>query len=133
MRSMVVAVAAAVVLVGCSELDKPKPTPPALSAERLGAPSPTILRYLNADERAALDRAGMGGRLADDGEPGDVGDPDALGDGVQDGEPGVDDGEPGLAADDPQETTSDKAGRLGISLLSVGVTLGALAAPFLMF
>jgi hypothetical protein len=124
MRCMLVAVAAALVLVGCSEFDKPKPVP-AMSAERLGAPSPSMLRYLNPDERAALDRVGMGGRVAGDDQAGDVA---AGGDG-----PGDDVDGAGDAADDPDASTSDKAGQLGISLLSVGITLGALAAPFFMF
>ena len=80
-----------------------------------------MLRYLNDDEREALDRVGMGGRVGID-------DPSSM-DAAAPENPSEPEGE-GMQ-DKP--TTEEQAGRLGVSLLAVGVTLGAMAAPFLLF
>jgi hypothetical protein len=63
----------------------------------------------------------MGGRVGID-------DPDSAAAGAP-ADPSEPEGDGML--DEP--TTEEKAGRLGISLLAVGVTLGAMAAPFLLF
>ena len=93
----------------------------AFSAEHLGDPDDeeSIADLLSPEQREALERSGMktGPQLADDDEL-----PHHR----------------KAAGEDEQpkgrlERTSDTAGKLGVALLSVGVTLGALAAPFFLF
>lgn len=125
MRTMVLVAAlmAAVVLGGCAaEKARVDQRRQDLSAAALGVPSSSLLRHLTPEERDALDRAGMTDRVVSEEAMG--GAPDA-------------DGEDDLSADevgdDEPDSTSEKAGKIGIAVLQVGLTLGMLAAPFFMF
>lgn len=122
-RAVVVALAV-VVVVACSEKKTRLNTADDFSAARLGAPSPSLLQYLSPEERDALDR--IDDRV--DADPASI------------GESALHPGDEGYGADDGlgvdengEETMTDKATKASVSLLSVGITLGALAAPFLLF
>lgn len=122
-RAVVVALAV-VVVVACSEKKTRLNTADDFSAARLGAPSPSLLQYLSPEERDALDR--IDDRV--DADPASL------------GESALHPGDEGYGADDGlgvdengEETMTDKATKASVSLLSVGITLGALAAPFLLF
>jgi hypothetical protein len=116
---------AVVIAVGCFEKKTRLNTADDFSAARLGGPSPSLLQYLSPEEKDALDRIGdpVDERAASTGEsllhPGDegYGEDDGL---------GVDD-------NDGEESLSEKTAKASVSLLGVGITLGALAAPFFMF
>jgi hypothetical protein len=77
-----------------------------------------IVKMLSDDERAALGRAGMmevraeGDETLGEGEDGEGADGDAL---------------------TENKTGMDKAGDVMMSVLTVGVTLGMMAAPYLLF
>jgi hypothetical protein len=109
-----------VVVGGCStslwKSDFDRENLPEISAADLGVPErPTpAYRHLSPEEIEALERAGIATHYPDDRA---VGDPDAEED--PEGFPG--------------ETDEDKTGKAIVSVLTVGVTLGALAAPFFMF
>lgn len=116
-----VAVGAVLMVVGgCSakwlESDFDRDNLPEISAADLGVPErPTpAYRHLSPEEIEALERAGIDTHYPDDRA---VGDPDAEAD--PEGFPG--------------ETGEDKTGKAIVSVLTVGVTLGALAAPFFLF
>ena len=110
-------VVAAVVLAGACSTEQERPKSP-FSAGRLDdSDDETIADLLSPDERKALERSGVQvGQHHDEG--GELGSTD---------EPTKD--EPKSSFD----RSADKAGKLGVALLSVGVTLGALAAPFFLF
>jgi hypothetical protein len=121
LRRVPVAVLTAIVvaLVACAAMEEAeKRDRRTFSAERLGDPdveADMLANTLGEPERAAARRAGI-----------PVADADAA------------------AADDPvgsktegtgahDEGDPDKAGKIGVALLSVGVTLGMLAAPFFLY
>src|SRR5262249_36849624 len=72
----------------------------------------SVVALLTPDEREAIEHAGM--KLKDDRDP-----------------------ETSAPSERPQgmdgETRADKAGKLTLALLTVGITLGTMAAPFFMF
>ena len=115
---------AVVVAVGCFEKKTRLNTADDFSAARLGGPSPSLLQYLSPEEKDALSAVGDRVEQRPSTEesllhPGDegYGEDDGL---------GVDD-------NDGEETLSEKTAKASVSLLGVGITLGALAAPFFMF
>jgi hypothetical protein len=112
---------AVVVAVACADKKTRLNTAEDFSAAHLGAPSPSLLRYLSPEEKDALMRVGD-----------DVDEPETAGLHPGDEGYGEDDG---LGVDDNggQETLSEKTAKASVSLLGVGLTLGALAAPFLLF
>jgi len=121
LRLAVVGVGALLVVVGgCSskmwDSDFDRENLGAISAADLGVPErPTpAYAHLTPEEIEAMDRAGIDHHYPDDRA---VGDETAETD---------DEGFRG-------ETDEDKTGKAIVSILSVGITLGALAAPFFMF
>lgn len=105
-------------LVGCAAMEEAeKRDRRDFSAERLGEPDPEssiLADSLDEQERAAAHRAGIevsGHAGADD--------PDAPRTTVS-----------ATGEDVPAESDPDKAGKIGVALLSVGVTVGMLVAPF---
>ena len=122
MRGAVVAIVAAVILaVGACGPETHRPffhddseDLPEFSAERLGDPwgEGLVTDMLDPDEKDAVRRAGL--PVHDDAEPSN--------------EARADEKPPSRAS-----TVADKAGKVSVALLSVGITLGALAAPFFMF
>ena len=122
MRGAVAAMVAVVVLaVGACGPETHRPffhedseDMPEFSAARLGDPwsEGSAADLLGPDEKDAVRRAGMPVR--------DGASPSAE----------------ARAAEEPMngvESTADKAGKASVALLSVGLTLGALVAPFFMF
>lgn len=97
--------ALALTIGGCAVQQKHE-EPPEVSAERIGDLSEhgSILEALDPNERDALAR--------------------------MDGSPATPDAPPAASA---QESTSDKVGKAGISVLTVAISLGAAVAPFLLF
>ncbi len=91
----------------------------AFSAEHLGDvdEDDSLAALLSPEEREAVERSGMtkGPQLADDDE-------------LSPQHPATDEQPKGKF-----DRTTDTAGKLGVALLSVGVTLGAIAAPFFLF
>jgi len=121
LRLAVMAVGALLISVGgCSttmwESDFDRKNMGEISAADLGVPERPTPAYphLSPEEIEALERAGIDTHYPDDRA---VGDETAETD---------DEGFRG-------ETDEDKTGKAIVSILSVGVTLGALAAPFFMF
>lgn len=76
-----------------------------------------LVKMLSGSERDAMVRAGMM-------EEGDPDDPSYL----AEGEEGDDEGE-----GEDEKSSQDKAGDAVMSVLVVGVTLGMMAAPYLLF
>jgi hypothetical protein len=76
----------------------------------------SIWHSLDNSEKTAVERSGMSG-VAHHAKPLDDEDEDAFEE----------------ATHESKETTSDKAGKVTMSFLLVAVTLGAAAAPFLLF
>lgn len=112
--ALALSVVGAVALVGCAaEQARVDQRRRDLSAAALGTPSPSLLSALTAEERAALDRVGMAGPSQGDEEPEDP----------------VDD----IGGDEGEERASETAGKIGVAVLQVGLTLGMLAAPFFLF
>lgn len=103
----------------CSTGPSPEDQVPEFSASRLGDPmeESSIAELLGPEEREAVRRAGIklggGDRLTMQDET------------QQEGAPAF----PGQEGD----TTADKAGKVGVVLLGLGMTLAAAAAPFFMF
>ena len=91
----------------------------AFSAEHLGDldDEDSIVDLLSPEQREAVERSGIktGPQLADDDEELSPR------------------GKPAATDEQPKGGIEDTAGKLGVALLSVGVTLGALAAPFFLF
>lgn len=118
MRTAMLAAAMAVAITvwGCAT-EKPRPErDDFMSASTLGVPSDSLLRHLTPEERAALDRVGMTDKIKAE---------EAMGD----PEPDAD-----LEAPDAEhESGADRAGKMGVAVLQVGITLGMLAAPFFLF
>jgi hypothetical protein len=116
---------AVVVAVGCTEKKTRLNTADDFSAARLGGPSPSLLRYLSPEEKDALEK--VGDRVVD--EPDDMADsslhPGDEGYGEDDGL--------GVEDNDGEETLSEKTAKASVSLLGVGITLGALVAPFFLY
>ena len=118
---LLVAVLAVLAADGCGmEKDRERLREERFSAARLSgsykADDPMV-QMLSPGEREAMVRAGMM-------------EPEEL-DGAMDlaeGEDGDDEGE-----DEGEKTTSEKAGDAVMSMLVVGVTLGMMAAPYLLF
>jgi hypothetical protein len=94
---------------------------PAFSAARLGDPfgEGSALDFLEPEEREAVERSGMTGLNFRDDDP-------AAG---SEAEP-PDGADPDRRQD---EGMLDKASKVGVALLSVGISLGAAAAPFFLF
>lgn len=122
-RLAVVAVGVVLALMGgCSSTsqmfssDFDRENLPEISAADLGVPErPTpAYQHLTPEERDAMDRAGIATHYPDT---------NAVGDAAAEAD---DEGFRG-------ENGEDKTGKAIVSILSVGVTLGALAAPFFMF
>jgi len=94
---------------------------PAFSAARLGDPGESVLELLAPEEREAVRRS----QILRPGA-GDPGDP-----------PPADESAPAApGADQPQGRVAhslDTAGRVSVSLLAVGLSAAAAAAPFLLF
>lgn len=112
--ALVSGVVGAVALLGCAaEQARVDQRRRDLSAAALGTPSPSLLSTLTPEERAALDRFGMAGASQPDEE----------------GEEPVDDG----GGEEGGERASETAGKVGVAVLQVGLTLGMLAAPFFLF
>lgn len=88
--------------------------PPAFSAERLGTPDDSLVDdVLTPAEREAVARQ-RGERVAlDDG--------------------GFDDDSAAASTSGKEEKSSDSYGKMALSFLTVAVTLGAAAAPYLLF
>jgi hypothetical protein len=121
MRTALVAVGLAVMMAGgCAAEKNRAEKEEKISAARLGGKfrhDDPLVKMLSPDERAALDRAGM---LAPRPEGEELaGDPDSM------------DADP--TTDGEEKSTADKAGDVMMSVLSVGVTLGMMAAPYLLF
>jgi hypothetical protein len=125
LAAMVVAVMVAVAIGGCVTAAEKKRVEreDKISASRISGKfrhDDPIVKMLSADEREALDRAGMmEARAEGDGELGE--------DFVDEDGDGEDD------ALSENKTGMDKAGDVMMSVLSVGVTLGMMAAPYLLF
>lgn len=87
----------------------------AFGAQHLGDPygEHALADVLSPEQREAADRVGIR-----------VGEPELGSDGEVDGRSGNLEGE---------ESTSDTAGRVGVTALSVGMTLGMLVAPFFLY
>lgn len=102
----VVAVALLAAACGMDQRSKKEPTP-TFSASRLGMPTTSMWETLTPDQREAL----RGSEMYEEFPAEEV----AVEE--QEGEP----------------STMDKVEEVSVSLLSIGVTLGAMAAPFLMF
>jgi hypothetical protein len=98
-------------IVGACGLDKPEPPKPddEFGAAALGdlQPGSSILELLDPEEREALDKSGMSMPKGEQTESATA-----------------------LSRD---ETKSDKAGAIGISVLGVAITAAMVAAPFFMF
>lgn len=111
-RLAVVAVAAVVVALlaaACgmdqrSKKDEPTPT---FSASRLGMPTTSMWETLTPEQRDAL----KGSEMYEEFPAEEV----------------------AVEEEDVDGTTMEKVESVSVSLLSIGVTLGAMAAPFLMF
>jgi hypothetical protein len=124
---MVVLAAGLALLMGSAcglDQERAKKKDDDFSASRLdgkfGANDP-IVQMLSPEERSALGNAGL---MADGDVP--SGDPDAEnGDGT--------DGDNGTNAFGQPKTTGDKIGDAMMSMLTVGLTLGMMAAPYLLF
>jgi hypothetical protein len=125
-RGWVLAVAAIVVggwLGACGMDQKHKPffhqddeDGPAYSS-KLGDPldEDSVAALLTPDEREAVERSGM--KVRHESDQDESSDPSSRPKGYADSE----------------DSTADKAGKLSMALLTVGITLGAMAAPFFMF
>ncbi len=117
MPGLVMGMAGAMVLVACAaEQARVEQRRRDLSAAALGTPSRSLLAQLTPEERVALERAGMGGPAASSEEP------DAP----------IDDPSDPEAPEEPERAT-ETAGKVGVAVLQVGLTLGMLAAPFFLF
>jgi hypothetical protein len=122
LAAMVVAAAMVMAIGGCmaaAEKERVEKEEK-ISAARLGGKfrhDDPIVKMLSDDERSALSRAGMM-------EPRQEG--EELGEGEGEG------GEETAAADE-EKSDMDKAGDVMMSVLSVTVTLGMMAAPYLLF
>ena len=117
--AMVAVVLALAVAGGCAAEKKRVEQEDRISAARLGGKfrhDDPLVKMLSPEERVALDRAGM---LA----------PVPEGEELGEGEDGA-----GMAsADDEEKSTADQAGDVMMSVLTVGITLGMMAAPYLLF
>jgi hypothetical protein len=86
--------------------------------EPFDQPRESVLDLLDEDERDAVQRSGMSGPLMDrDGATTETGGPFS---------------QERRKFDEP-ESKADKAGKLGISVLSVALSAAAVAAPFFLF
>ena len=116
--AMVAVVLALAVAGGCAAEKKRAEREDRISATRLGGKfrhDDPLVKMLSPEERVALDRAGMLAPIPEGEE---------IGEG--------DDGD-GTASADEEESTADTAGAVMMSVLSVGITLGMMAAPYLLF
>jgi hypothetical protein len=92
---------------------------PAFSAERLGGDGSVAGEVLTPSEREALDRSRVSAPPSESG---------ADGTSTVEGE-ALDEEE----EEEEKEDKLDTAGKVGLSLLTVGLSLAAAAAPFLLF
>ena len=120
LAAMVVAAAVVMALGGCMSAEKKRvELDEKISAARLGGKfrhDDPIVKMLSDDERSALANAGMMAPR----EPGE--------EEVADGEGGD-----SLVPREDEKTGMDKAGDVMMSVLTVGVTIGMMAAPYLLF
>ena len=119
MRFSWVAVVAVAVVIGCAAEKQRVQDEERLSASRLDGRfqyDDPLVQMLSPREREAMERVGMMAPKPELAE----GDVDEDGDGL---------------ADPPKEEQSsmDQAGDVMMSVLSVGITLGMMAAPYLLF
>lgn len=125
MRTTAVVVLAAVAAIACADKKTRLDTASDFSAARLGAPTPSLLMYLSPEEKDAL------GRIGDKIEEHPASTEESL---LHPGDEGYgDDDGLGVEENGGEETLSEKTAKASVSLLGVGLTLGALAAPFLLF
>jgi hypothetical protein len=123
MRTALAVVAMAVALAaigGCAAEKQRTVKEERLSAARLDGKfqhDDPLVMMLSPEQRAAMAKQGM---LAEESESEDL-----DGDGVAD----VD----AAAAEDPEKSGMDAAGDVMMSVLSVSITLGMMAAPYLLF
>ncbi len=119
MRSaLLVAMVAAAVLGGCAAEKQRVEKEDKISAARLTGKfrhDDPLVVMLSAPERAALERAGMM-------EPRPEGADDATGE-----------GDDAAADEHADKSNMDAAGDVMMSVLSVGISLGMMAAPYLLF
>ena len=116
---MVVVVVLGVLMVGCAAEEQRATEEREYSAARLNGKfrqSDPLVQMLSPQERQALVRAGM----LDESEV-EADDPDAAS------------GDDASSSPDAQKSTTEKAGDVMLSVLKVGVTLGMMAAPYLLF
>ncbi len=118
-----IGVVVAGVLTGACSTERERPKEPVFSAESLGEHDDEDLMadLLSPEQREAVARSGMskGPAFYDDDDDGLATRPS-----------------PAPKQDEPKGAfgrAADTAGKVGVALLSVGVTLGALAAPFFAF
>jgi hypothetical protein len=115
-----VAVVLAMMMAGCAAEQIKAEKEERISAARLSGKfqhDDPLVKMLSPEERGALDRAGM---LAPRPEGEELaGDPDSM--------------DEAATFDDEEKSTSEKAGDVLMSVLSVSVTLGMMAAPYLLF
>lgn len=120
MAPVAVVVLAMIMVGGCAAEQIKAEKEERISAARLSGKfrhDDPLVKMLSPEERAALDRAGM---LAPRPEGEELaGDPDSM--------------DEAATTDDEEKSTADKAGDVMMSVLSVGVTLGMMAAPYLLF
>ena len=118
----VAGLAAVATLVAACAMDQHRPyfhdedkDTPEFSAARLGDPidEDSVADFLKPDERNAVRRSGMTGIRVD--------------------EPKAELDEPAKPPQGPVAHALDTAGKVGVSLLGVGLTIGAAVAPFLLF
>jgi hypothetical protein len=118
----VAGLAAVVTLVAACAMDQNRPffhdedkDTPEFSAARLGDPmdEDSVADFLRPDERNAVRRSGMTGIRVD--------------------EPKAELDEPAKPPQGAVAHALDTTGKVGVSLLGVGLTIGAAVAPFLLF
>ena len=118
MRSALVAVVVALAIAGgCAAEKKRVEQEDKISAARLSGKfrhDDPLVTMLSPSERDALENAGMMEAAPEGSELGDEAANDESG-------------------DDDSKSSSDKYGDIAMSVLSVGVTLGMMAAPYLLF
>jgi hypothetical protein len=126
MRTAAVVLLAVVAMVACADKKTRLDTASDFSAAKLGAPSPSLLRYLSPEEKDALDR--VDDRMVED--PSDLSTGEAA---LHPGDEGYGEDD-GLGVEaDGEETLSQKTAKASVSLLTVGITLGALVAPLFLY
>jgi len=126
---VVVGVAVTVYLGGCAAQDQHRPffhddekDIPEFSHSRLGDSweDDSVAEFLRPEERAALRRSGTSGLRADD-----LDQPEEEAD--------ADDALPEEPQGGPVSRALDKAGKVAVSALGVGISVGMIVAPYFLF